>query len=277
MKQRIHDEPAFILHSHDWSESSLIVHAFTRHRGRISILAKGAKKPTSNFRSVLLALQPLRLSYSAQAEPLAAGIATQRPMELSTNGLHTLKAAQWAGGHTIPQGAALLSGLYLNELLMRLLARDDPFAHLFDVYTSVVQLLATQPNSVAPALLRAFELVLLRELGLLPSLRQCGDGSAAQAHTCYTLLPEVGLTPVAAHERASLNGQQWVDLDTALGLEHQPIDPNSAYAAQSWSATVAACATLDAALKPQLRQLLQHHCGAPALRTRELMVRLQKL
>lgn len=276
-KQRISDEPAFILHSQDWSESSLILHAFTRHRGRVSILAKGAKKPTSNFRPVLLALQPLRLSYSAQTEPVAASVALERPMELSTTGLHTLRAAQWSGPHTIAQGAALISGLYLNELLMRLLARDDPFAHLFDVYASVVQLLATQAQAVAPALLRAFELVLLRELGLLPSLNALQDGQALDARGCYSLTADAGLRLAASHERAALDGAQWRGLHQALALDAQPMDPAAPIAAQSWAATVEACADLDAALKPQLRTVLQHHCGAPALRTRQLLVDLQQL
>lgn len=273
-KQRIDDEPAFILHSQDWSESSLILHAFTRHRGRVSIVAKGAKKPTSNFRPVLLALQPLRLSYSAQAE---TGIASDRPMEWSTRDLHTLRRAEWAGGHTIPQGAALLSALYLNELLMRLLARDDPFAHLFDVYASVVQLLATQSQAVTPALLRAFELILLRELGFLPSLATLPDGQPLREDGRYVLVADVGLREARQDEGAFLSAQHWRTLHTALALEAQPMDPACARAAQSWAATLSACTTLEAALKPQLRPLLQHHCGMNALRTRQLLLDLQQL
>ena len=57
--------------------------------------------------------------------------------------VRTLKAAQWQGGHVMPTGDALMSGYYLNELLMRLLARDDPHPGLFDAYAAAVRLLAT--------------------------------------------------------------------------------------------------------------------------------------
>lgn len=150
--KRVGDEPAFILHRYDWSESSLILEVFTRHRGRVALLAKGVKRHTSNFRPVLLALQPLKVSYTLSGDGNAD--------------IHVLKGAEWAGGHIMPMGNNLLTGLYLNELLMRLLARDDPYAYLFDVYGAVVKLLATQQEEVIEPVLRAFELILLRELGL---------------------------------------------------------------------------------------------------------------
>ncbi len=106
--KRIGDEPAYVLHHYDWSESSLILEMFTRHAGRVALVAKGVKKPSSSFRPVLLPLQPLRVSYGGDAD------------------IRTLKSVDWVGGHVMPTGEALLSGYYLNELLMRLLARDDP-------------------------------------------------------------------------------------------------------------------------------------------------------
>ena len=123
--KRTHEEPAYVLHRYDWSESSLILDVFTRHQGRVALVAKGAKKPSSNFRPILLPLQPLRVTFGGDAE------------------IRNLKGAEWVGGHVMPTGDALLSGLYLNELLMRLLARDDPHAVLFDAYSAVVQVLAS--------------------------------------------------------------------------------------------------------------------------------------
>ena len=105
---RIQDELAFVVHRYDWSESSLILETFTRHHGRVALVAKGAKRPSSNFRPVLLPLQPLRITYTGDAD------------------IRTLKGAEWVGGHIMPMGEALLSGYYLNELLLRSLARDDP-------------------------------------------------------------------------------------------------------------------------------------------------------
>ena len=79
--RRIQEEPAFVLHSYDWSESSLILEVFTRHHGRVALVAKGAKKPTSNFRPVLLPLQPLRLGYTVSQEV--------------RDEIHPLKGAEW--------------------------------------------------------------------------------------------------------------------------------------------------------------------------------------
>ena len=124
--KRFSDEPAYVLHRYDWSESSLILEVFTRRQGRIALVARGAKKPSSNFRPVLLPLQRLHVAFGGDAE------------------IRNLKSAEWQGGHVMPTGDALLSGYYLNELLMRLLARDDPHPALFDAYAVTVELLAKQ-------------------------------------------------------------------------------------------------------------------------------------
>ena len=255
--KRVSDEPAFILHQYDWSESSLILEVFTRHRGRVALAAKGVKRHTSNFRPVLLPLQPLQLNYTLGGDGNAD--------------IHTLKGAEWVGGHVMPQGDALWSGMYLNELLLRLLARDDPYAALFDIYAGVVRVLAGQLPGATDAIepvLRAFELVLLRELGHLPDLRmESTTLSELQAGGRYVLVPEGGLRQAADHERAALSGQQWGQLELALQAE-QPFTPTL----QSLIAPA-----VVQALKPQLRQLLQYHCGSTMLRTRQLMMDLQSL
>lgn len=250
--KRISDEPAFVLHSYDWSESSLILEVFCRHHGRVALVAKGAKKPSSNFRPVLLPLQPLALTYS-----------------LAGNGegdIHTLKGAEWVGGHVMPTGDALMSGLYLNELLLRLLARADPHAALFDAYAGVVRVLASEHGDALEPVLRSFELLLLREIGLLPALDvQTMTFAPLQPDTRYTLVPEGGLRAAAPSDRAGLQGSQWMALQR--GLDD----------VVSYTATLRACAPFAAELKPQLRTLLQYHCGSPTLRTRQLMIDLQAL
>ena len=84
--------------------------------------------------------------------------------------MQTLRAAEWAGGAAMLTGAALFSGFYLNELLMRLLARHDPHPALFDAYAQTLPLLGAGDDARAQAALRAFELMLLQEIGLLPDL-----------------------------------------------------------------------------------------------------------
>lgn len=252
--KRVSDEPAFVLHSYDWSESSLILEVFTRHRGRVALAAKGVKRPTSNFRPVLLPLQPLRLNYSLGGEGNAD--------------IHTLKGAEWVGGHVMPQGDALMSGLYLNELLMRLLARDDPYAALFDLYAGVVRVLAGQHGDAIEPVLRTFELLLLRELGHLPALdEESATLAPLGAAQRYTLVGEGGLRQAQAGERAVLSGLQWRAIEQAL----QAREPFTT------TLHVLAPPELALALKPQLRALLQYHCGSPMLRTRQLMMDLQSL
>ena len=181
--------------------------------------------------------------------------------------IDVLKGAEWAGGHIMPMGNNLLTGMYLNELLMRLLARDDPYAYLFDVYGAVVKLLATQQEEVIEPVLRAFELILLRELGLLPSLElETQTLQALEPKKAYVLVAEMGLRPAVEGDRSSLTGKQWMHLQKALE------QGDAAY-----PATVRACAAVASALKAQLRHLLQYHCGSPMLRTRQLMMDLQTL
>ena len=122
---RITDEPAYVLHRHDWSESSLILEVFCRNQGRVALVAKGAKRPSSVLRPILLPLQPLHLAFGGDAE------------------IRTLRSAEWMGGHVMPTGDALLSGYYLNELVLTLLARDDPHPGLFDIYAQVVAVISS--------------------------------------------------------------------------------------------------------------------------------------
>ena len=262
--RRIADEPAYILHSYDWSESSLILECFTRHYGRVALVAKGAKKPTSNFRPVLLPLQPLRLGWTWAGE-------------VGQGEIHALKGAEWVGGHVMPTGDALLSGLYLNELLMRLLAREDTHAPLFDLYAGVVRVLGAvdhegEHGEALEPVLRAFELLLLREIGLLPALdAETATLGALAPRARYTLVAEGGLRAAMADERAALTGAQWLALQQALR------DGGAA----SYGAVLRAVAgggfAAAAELKAQLRALLQYHCGSPLLRTRQLMMDLQSL
>jgi DNA repair protein RecO (recombination protein O) len=207
---RVAHEPAFVLHRYDWSESSLILETFTRQFGRVALVAKGAKRPSSNFRPVLLPLQPLHVSFGGDAE------------------IRTLKSAEWMGGHVMPTGEALLAGYYLNELLMRLLARDDAHPALFDAYAGAVEVLAgdhaAARSAAQSAALRAFELILLREIGFLPALdAQTSTLAPLEGPHPYALVPEAGLRDADESENA-LSGDQWRALQSALDAR-QPSQP----------------------------------------------------
>jgi DNA repair protein RecO (recombination protein O) len=244
--KRISDEPAYVLHRYDWSESSLILEVFTRTHGRVALVARGAKKPSSSFRPILLPLQPLHVAFGGDAE------------------IRTLKSAEWQGGHVMPTGDALLSGYYLNELLMRLLARDDAHPVLFDAYAATVQLIASQSNDTLQVALRAFELRLLRDIGLLPSLDvQTATLSGLDSDTRYVLLAEAGLREAHDDDRASLSGAHWLALQQAL-------DGDAPFAD-----TMHACVNHLPELKSQLRTLLHYHCDVKILKTRQMMRELQ--
>ena len=248
--QRVLDEPAFVLHHYDWSESSLILEVFTRHLGRVALVAKGAKRPTSQLRAVLLPLQPIAVSFGGEGE------------------IRTLKNAEWAGGHVMPTGDALLSGYYLNELLMRLLARDDPHATVFDMYQQTVKVLASGLDNATAPLLRAFELLLLQDIGFLPDLSiQTLTLQPLLADKKYSLQAETGLG--TATQTPGLLGEQWLQLQQALQTEN------------ALMALLRACAQWPgedrAALQTQLRNLLHYHCGVNSLRTRQVMMELQAL
>ena len=186
IKRRFTHEPALVLHRYDWSESSLILEVFTRQHGRVALVAKGAKKPSSNFRPVLLPLQPLSLTWT---QSTAAG----------ANDIHTLKGAEWVGGHIMPTGDALLAGIYLNELLLRLLAREDPHPALFDTYRGVVRVLASAHGEALEPVLRAFELpprpvnLVYPHARLLPArVRRALDWLAADLRARLAVLAPLG-------------------------------------------------------------------------------------
>ncbi len=241
---------AFVLHRYDWSESSLILDLFTREQGRLAVAAKGAKRPYSQLRSVLLPFQRIAVSLGK------AAIHDEGASEVQT-----LRGAEWAGGAAMLTGAALFSGFYLNELLMKLLARNDPHAALFDAYAATLPELAAD-EAQAQAALRAFELTLLQQTGLLPDLSLVTQTQqTVRTGSRYALLPDAG---VAAAPDGELGGEALIGLQAAL--EHG-----------SLPALQQACRQCLVALKLPLRAMIQHQLGSTVLRTRRVMMGLQSL
>ncbi|HZV93152.1 MAG TPA: DNA repair protein RecO, partial [Caldimonas sp.] len=176
---------AFVLHRYDWSESSLILDLFTRERGRLAAAAKGARRPFSQLRSVLLPFQRIQVSVGSL------------PADENARDIENLRSAEWMGGGAMLTGAALFNGFYLNELLMRLLARHDPHPALFDAYSATIASLGTD-DAGSQAALRGFEMVLLKEIGVLPDLAiETSTGRPVAAEERYRVLADSGVVAAA--------------------------------------------------------------------------------
>ena len=164
------------------------VEAFSRDYGRVALLARSARKRLSELRGVLVPFVPLKASWFGEQE------------------LRTLHRAEWLGGWPQPQGKALLSALYVNELVLRLTAREDAHPHLFDALAEVMRALACEEHHAAR--LRLFEWQLLTELGFAADISQDAQGQPLLADAWYWMQVE------AAPQRLS----QAPDSELATGV-----------------------------------------------------------
>ena len=173
---RIKLQPAFILHSRPYRDSSQILEVLTAQYGRLSLVAKGSRRKQrgGSGAAVLQPFIPLLLSFSGRAE------------------MKTMTAVEMAGEPRTLSGARLFSGLYLNELLVRLLHRHDPHPALFLAYDNALR--GLKDEDPIDELLRYFEFTLLQELGFGFDLGVDGaSGGAVTADSWYRFDEEYGL------------------------------------------------------------------------------------
>ncbi|MBI4999035.1 MAG: DNA repair protein RecO [Rhodocyclales bacterium] len=236
-RQRVNGAAAFLLHAHPYSETSLVLDVFARDHGRLALLARGARRPRSALRGVLLSFQPLELGWFGGGE------------------VKTLAKAEWVGGLPLLQGKSLLIGYYLNELLLKLLPREDAHPKLYDAYGAALAALAH--GAMETAELRRFEKALLRELGYGLALDRLADtGEAVQPDGLYEYQVERGvLEATGASPRLTFCGKTLLDL-----------------AADDYSDS----RTL-AESKLLMRQLMSYYLGNQTLQSRRVFVELQEL
>lgn len=233
-------QPVFILHTYPFKETSLVVEMFSRDLGRIAAVAKGARRPLSAMRGMLQSFQQLAGTWSGKNE------------------LKTLHDLEWMTGLTLLKGDALMCGFYMNELLLRLLPRDDAHVQLFEYYAHTIQLLSSHEqqggNEPLAAIMRSFELKMLQELGYAVPLTHDENGEIIHADETYRFEADYG----ACEPSATKNGvliQGGTLLDMARGNYKN--------------------ATTQVQSKQLMRYLLQHYLGEKPLHTRQLLVDLQ--
>jgi DNA repair protein RecO (recombination protein O) len=238
-RERHDDQAAFVLHAYPYKETSVILEVLTAAHGRVAMVARGAKRPRSELRGVLQAFQPLNLSWAGASE------------------LKTLLRAEWRGGLPLVTGSALLCGFYLNELLLKMLPREDAHPALFATYEATLTCLARGDDQAA--VLRQFEVRLLAELGYALALTHDVDSGAA-------------IDPEARYYYAFDRGPR---MRAAEPERHYPLVRGAtllALAGQDFSAPQAASEA-----KRLMREVLDHYLEQRAIFSRRVVRDLQAL
>lgn len=237
---RVIEEPAFVLHAIPYKETSLILDVFTRHYGRVALIAKGAKRPHSALRPVLQQFQPIHIQFSGKLE------------------LKTLTKSEWTGGVVPLAGDALLCGFYMNELIVKFLAREDAYESLFDDYHQTIAQLSLAKDQFEK-ILRPFEIRLLQETGYCALLDICQEtGNVLEPQIDYVYQPEVGVRPASPLDPSSwpiLKGKHFLALANFSFEDHETLQLS----------------------KSLMRFLLSLHLQDQVLMTRQILIDLKKL
>ena len=229
-------QPVYVLHSYPFKETSLVVELFSKEFGRIAAVAKGARRPHSAMRGMLQSFQMLDGAWSGKNE------------------LKTLHSLDWSAGLTLLKGEALMCGFYMNELLLRLLPREDAHESLFAYYQATLKTLAESQNLAIT--LRRFELKLMQEMGYAVPLLQDENDMAIEADKNYRYEAEYGACEFGATKNGiQLSGKTMLDMAR---------DDYTDSITQSQS-------------KQLMRYLLAHYLGDKPLHTRQLLIDLQGL
>lgn len=236
MRNKVDSQSAFVLHTYPYRETSLIVEVFSRDFGRVALLARGARRPRSALRGLLLAFQPLELAWAGKGE------------------VQTLMKVEWQGGQPLLAGKALFCAYYLNELLMRLLPREDAHERLFSVYAETLRRFADMPRESD---LRRFERAFLQELGYGLTLENDAKGIPIELAGHYAYEIEHGPVRLDRPGSSALS----VSGKTLIDLAHEDFsDPRS---------------LLEA--KQLMRALIAYYTDGKSLQTRKIFMELHEL
>lgn len=235
---RIDSQPVYVLHTYPFKETSLVVELFSKDFGRVAAVAKGARRPRSAMRGMLQSFQTLSGAWSGKNE------------------LRNLHSLDWSAGLLLLRGEALMCGFYLNELLLRLLPREDAHEALFDYYTQTLQTLMTAKDLANT--LRKFELTMLQEMGYAVPLTHDENEVAIDPARTYRYEADYGANLSKTTLNNTPNGVSLLGktlLDMAQGdYSHAQTKLQS---------------------KQLMRYLLAHYLGDKPLHTRQLLIDLQ--
>lgn len=177
---RVDLQPAYVLHTRPYRDTSMLVDLFTPEHGRVALVAKGVRTGKSRRRALLNPFTALLVSFQGRG------------------GLKLLTAVEAQGPGLILQGAALYCGFYINELLLRLLAEHDPHPYVYENYQSTLMALSRE-QQLEPWL-RRFELSVLEELGYGINLdAEANEDTPLQADAWYQFENELGFTQVPSN------------------------------------------------------------------------------
>ena len=244
------EQVAFVLHSTPYRETSLVVELFGETSGRFAAVAKGAKRPNSGLRAITQMFQPIVVRTSGQLD------------------LHNLNQADWIGGILLPQAQALISAFYLNELLLRLLQRNDPQEHLFGAYYRALEALGSSASNEAIEIgLRQFEWTLLQESGYAPDLSQDARGQNIDPERQYRWEPGQGFVRLRGDIAPLVMGTSRPLQQGKLQLSGQSLLDLAQSRFESERSR--------SELKQMMRQLIAEQLGGKPLKTRQIFRHLQ--
>lgn len=226
---RSESQNGWVLHRRPWRESSLLVEYFSEQQGRVGLVARAARSARSPWRGLVEPFCLLTASWTRRGE------------------MGTLTDLEAAGNRHVLSGRTLWCGLYANELIMKLIARDDPAPEVFVAYGDLLlRLGAGQPMANA---VRRFELQVLAGIGVAPDLmHDAVTGEPIRCQSLYDLDPELGFVQTERQGAGIFSGE------VILGLANGQLDEPAA--ARSG--------------RHLMRQLIDHQLAGRRLETRRL-------
>lgn len=234
--RRVQQHPAFLLHHRPFRDTSLLLDIFSRDHGRLALVARGARSQKSRLKPLLRPFLPLQLSWLLRAD------------------LGTLTGAELDGQPQTLSGDALMSGYYLNELILHLLHRHDPQPEVFAAYAQTITRLAGSDDP-APAL-RVFEIELLKLLGYAPTFGHDAISHEAIEPTAhYEYRPDQGPVKVSRE-----SGPMVFSGDTLISIREHHFDD---------AGVLRSAGRL-------LRNVIAHHLGGKELKSRKVLVDLHR-